>query len=340
MRSFPLLFFKICRSTFVNSTWIRHLYEYGSRADGRSQLDRPLLSKYFQIIGRVCSESRSIVDRGIFGFNATTLTSSLILSREAFHSRIALLIRQLIRQMPCRFGNALKLMARLIAINTYPSAFNTDWLVEYGDASNDFAIRNLPRLFDNGTCNCVSNETCQEPLRVGPPGLTLPGLVIGCLPLYSIRTSTLECFHSSNCTNTILRYLDYYTSVDGSPPVNFTPPDQLPLSMTPLDLSAASRFSPNESIGVLMNELLLEQWQNVSSYEAYYDACAPNFCRYEYVTDKDGLFVVTSLLGLYGGLIVGLRFFVWHTLRLRYWIQHRSRVHQTRVATPLSIAAK
>ncbi|CAF4142564.1 unnamed protein product, partial [Rotaria sordida] len=25
--------------------------------------------------------------------------------------------------------------------------------------------------------------TCQEPLRIGPPDLFLPGLVVGCLPI-------------------------------------------------------------------------------------------------------------------------------------------------------------
>ena len=51
--------FQICSSFFINSTWIRYLYGFGSRADGRSQLDRPQLSKCYQIIGRMCDEDRN-----------------------------------------------------------------------------------------------------------------------------------------------------------------------------------------------------------------------------------------------------------------------------------------
>ena len=39
-------------------------------------------------------------------------------------------------------------------------------------------------------------------------------------------------------------------------------------------------------------------------------------CRYSYVERNDVLYILTTLLGLYGGLTVALRYLVWHGLRV------------------------
>ncbi|CAF3300679.1 unnamed protein product, partial [Rotaria sp. Silwood2] len=115
--------------------------------------------------------------------------------------------------------------------------FNTDWLLEYGNESDGYLSRSIPRTFTNTSCNCMISGTCQEPLRIGPPDLILPGLVISCLPVDGLRMSTLECFLSSSCISTILTYLEYYTQMDGSPPIDFIPPTVLPLNISSLNSS-------------------------------------------------------------------------------------------------------
>ncbi|CAF4909751.1 unnamed protein product [Rotaria sp. Silwood1] len=149
------------------------------------------------------------------------------------------------------------------------------------------------------------SATCQEPLRIGPSDLFLPGLVVGCSPYEGLRMSTLECFFSSTCISTILTYLEYYTQMDGSPPINFVPPTDLPLSISPLDNSTPSRFLKNTSIGTLLNEFFIEEWTYKISYEDYFAACAPTSCTFKYVTHNNILYVATSILGLYGGLTIG-----------------------------------
>jgi hypothetical protein len=153
-------------------------------------------------------------------------------------------------------------------------------------------------------------------MRIGPSDLELIGLVVGCWPINGLRMSTLECFFSSSCINTILRYLYYFTEMDGSPPINFTLPQVLPFTVNPLNSSLPSRFAPNTTIGILLDALFIEQWTNTTSYENYYDACEPTLCRYEYVARNDAVYVITSILSLYGGLIVSLRFIVWNISRL------------------------
>ncbi|CAF3591343.1 unnamed protein product [Rotaria sp. Silwood1] len=210
-----------------------------------------------------------------------------------------------------------------------PTAFNTDWSLEYGDQSDGYLIRSIPRVFSNTTCNCMISTTCQEPLRIGPSGLFLPGLVVGCLPMEGLRMSTLECFFSSSCISTILTYLEYYIQMDGSPPIDFVPPTILPLAISPLNNSIPSRFSKNTTIGTLIDEYFLEDWTYEISYENYFAACAPSHCNFEYVTRNNILYVATSVLGLYGGLTIGLRFIIWHVIR--FYRLMKNYIHSGRV---------
>ena len=203
------------------------------------------------------------------------------------------------------------------------NAFNTDWEIEYGTESNGYLLRGVPRLFANGSCNCVVSSDCQRPLRIGPPDLVLPGLVVGCSPLYGFRLTTLECLYSSACIGTVLDYIHYYMQTDGSEPSNFTAPKDRAINIAPLMASEIARFSPTDSIGSLADALFIEQSSKSISYESYFAACAPVSCYYTYVRKSDPLYVVTSLLGLYGGLTISLRFIAWNASRIYHKIKSR-----------------
>jgi hypothetical protein len=149
-------------------------------------------------------------------------------------------------------------------------------------------------------------------MRIGPPDLLLPGLVVGCWPLNGLCMSTLECFYSSTCINTILNYLNYFTDINGSPRENFTFPEQLPLQFDPLKNLTSSRFPLHTIIDQIMDQLFIEGYINQSSYENYYNACSPSVCRYEHINRNSLLYVITSILSLYGDLTIGLRFFIWN----------------------------
>jgi hypothetical protein len=64
--------------------------------------------------------------------------------------------------------------------------------------------------------------------------------------------------------------------------------------------------------------LFVETWQNTSSYSDYFSICAPLTCRYTYSQRNDANYILTTFLGLYGGLIVGLKLSVWYGLKI-YW---------------------
>ena len=313
-----MLHIEVCTSSIITSTWLTSLYGYGSRASVRLQLDRPLLSKQHQIIGELCSTSNSTVYRAISNFNETTLISLFLLSRASLKLQMNVIIKQLIQQTPLELRRLTLATKHMLQGNLIATAFSTDWLTEYGNASNDYVLRNVPRRYSNSTCNCAVSDECREPLKIGPPDLVLPGLYIGCYPIDGLRMSTFECFFSASCINTILSYLDYYTLPDGSPPINFSLPEVLSLVVEPFNDSISSRFSKTTPVGTIIDDLFAEEWENITSFEKYYAACSPMACTYEFTERRGILYVLTSLLALYGGLTVGLRMMVWNGVRLHY----------------------
>lgn len=290
-----------------------------------------MLSKQHQIIHSICQASKTVVDHTISYFNKTSLISKLVLSRSVFESQSNAIVNQLIKLTPLDFRRLIRITIELLETNLIPTAFGTDWSIEYGNASNDYLMRNIPRMYTNGTCNCVVSNECQEPLKIGPSYIVLPGLVIGCSPLDGLRMSTLECFFSSSCINTILSYLEYDTLPDKSHPTNFSLPEVLPLIISPLNESKISRFLPTTPIGTLIDELFIENWENISSYESYFAACSPTACNYEYSERRSIIYIITTLLSLYGGLTISLRFIVWNVIRIQKGIKLNGRANHVQV---------
>lgn len=294
------------------------MYGYGASANSYSQLDRPLLSKYLQILQIACAEALQVVEFTISNFGATSMVHTTVLSRNSLIEMVNGTISQYLSMLSFNVPLLVLSLAELAEANLIPTAFNTDWSLEYGNESNSFLIRSIPHIFNNSTCNCVISNMCQEPLRIGPPDLILPGLVVGCSPLEGLRFSTLECFFSSDCISTVINYLEYYTQIDGSPPVNFTVSTSSPIIIPPLSSSILSRFPPNTSMEAIVGELFVEEVDQRIDYEAYYAKCAPLSCRYSIVIHNNTLYIITELIGLYGGLTIGLRLVIWNLVKFYY----------------------
>ena len=144
----------------------------------------------------------------------------------------------------------------------------------------------------------------------------LIGLVVGCLPIHGLRLSTLECFYSPTC----LKKLAIFTKSSSIP--------------SPLNTSIPNRFTPISSttIGTLIDELFIESWQNTSNYSSYYSTCAPSNCRYTYVKRNGIVYMLTTILGLYGGLAEGLSFAIWYGLCAFWKICERIKRHRATVS--------
>ena len=322
----------MCSSSFTKAPFTTILYGYGDSQYDQMRFDRPLLSRHLQILGWICKEAQTMMKTILTVLEETNFISASVLSRTLFITEIERDIDKLVKRHTQNFDLVFKFTTVMFQVSMLPSAFDNDWLFEYGNESNGYLVRSTPRTFKNSSCNCVISSECQEPIRIGPPDLILPGLVKGCSPIDGMRLSTLECFFSSECIATILAHIDYFDVSNDSTPSKAVGFNEL--SSSSIDLlnhSIISRFAPNASIGSIISALFVEQFNTTISYENYFVSCAPSACHYRYDVNNGLVYVTTSILGLYGGLTVSLRFITWNSVRFFFWKRNRRRIFHTSV---------
>jgi len=114
----------------------------------------------------------------------------------------------------------------------------------------------------------------------------------GCLPLESIRQSTLECLYNQSCVNIL------------SLQPNISQPRALPMS--------PSNFPLNSTIGSMFDKsLFVESWKNTSSFEDYFNLCAPRSLSYTYQGRLRLASIFTTSVSVFGGLVI-----VWQLITL------------------------
>jgi hypothetical protein len=60
----------------------------------------------------------------------------------------------------------------------------------------------------------------------------------------------------------------------------------------------------------LINEFLVEQWRSSITFREYYDECKPSQCAYTIASKNGAIYIVTTVIGLVGGLVKILRLIV------------------------------
>jgi hypothetical protein len=104
--------------------------------------------------------------------------------------------------------------------------------------------------------------------------------------------STLGCLYNDSCLLQIKAFINATVS-----PTNFT---TLNLS---LEYNANNFY---DKIEVLANKLFIQSWNNESSFESYFKQCHPLKCEYTYKSRLILMYMITTIIGLMGGLTVAL----------------------------------
>ncbi|CAF4210304.1 unnamed protein product [Rotaria sordida] len=102
--------------------------------------------------------------------------------------------------------------------------------------------------------------------------------------------STLECFYNLSC----MIELDRYYDIPLGSSFNFSTLNE---NLSP----------PNETIESIINKLMIDSWISNISFSSYYNICSPSSCTYEYISRNNLFFVITTILGILGGLSLGLK---------------------------------
>lgn len=143
----------------------------------------------------------------------------------------------------------------------------------------------------------VSRSDARYNLTEVYPREFLAGWKVACWPLESLLLSTLDSFYNQTVLNAVVAYVNASTGTDRFRALHSSPND---------------RFARNATIESLVDELFVDRWNRRWNYSAYYSNCQPRFCRYNVNERAQALYIITTLLGLYGGLSVVLRLLVPH----------------------------
>ncbi len=151
------------------------------------------------------------------------------------------------------------------------TVLSTSWIFAIPASINDgWTAHTVP--LDYQGCSCALSSKCVSPSR---------GMLAGCYPLEAILQTTLECLYDQQCidsTNTFIA-----------------------MNISSLN---SSRFPINTTIEFIVNQLMVEEFISNISYESYFNQCAPVSCTYSYVDNSNLIEGITTLIGLYGGLVI------------------------------------
>jgi hypothetical protein len=317
----------VCSSVFVSDTWINllsrpdigYFFPLDFRSSGSGQ---------FQLLASLCLFANRIIQDAIDDFLASALLSPQALSSSSLTDQSETRSQFLNTSTTYTFRRLLNLIRGTTNMNglqpamqttsmellyIYPNhsleayPLTTIWVVENSQVYEEcFCDALTSCYYSAGFFDLFDHETQGYFALPVNPMANVTGFLVGCYALDGLLNSSLECFFDSTCLSTVLTYF---------PVSNVT-------NITTLNINQ-TKYSAETTIGILVNNIFLEDWSSEISFSAYYSECAPILCTYKFTEYNSILQILTTLLGVYGGLTVVLRICIPRIIR---WWRNRKRV--------------
>ncbi|CAF1606348.1 unnamed protein product [Adineta ricciae] len=333
--SFSPVLHPICSSSFVHPTWIRILkssyYPIPHGNDWRHEAHIQ-----FQILSDLCQSANKTIIDAISRFLNQFFIASSMMNAADFAKQLNATLEQFYQSTVYDFifvqdiANVIMQTDRFYkgsaqaseqSAELHPSLnLITDETSNRQITQVQFTLNAIP-AFNSASrgCICTINPHCEWPAAIFETNYIdpfnksadivyqIPGWMRSCSTMDSLLLSTLRCFYQdSYCFLIILGYI-------GIPEHNFL--DLLstfylrPLVYDP----TRDRHPPDKALSAIVKQMMIEQWNPVSSYEQFYKSCAPLYCSYSQTNRKASFIsVVTTLVSMVGGLVVSLRLLTPH----------------------------
>ena len=310
---------QICASDFVRSNyqWIK-LFSRFLPSNGYSYDDfRLFVVPQFRALASLCRVANETVTDAVNAFLAGNVITKQADPNKTVQSKVTSVVTQFEQSTTDAFTTIFNHVQDMIQSNRLLSSTMSNWYFSEFVAitlSLDTA-ENLPRSYENGTCSCHKNPTCSSPAWIDQ--WHVPGFRVGCYPIESLMQSTLECLYDTACIHRLM-------------------PNDTPSTMIFRALDPALSSS-NVTVQSLVQALLIDEWIVKIDYDDYYAACSPRYCTYSLTRRFDSIYVITTVVGLTGGLTVVLKLFLPSAVKLgRYIARFRSGAVQPMVISSTS----
>ena len=124
------------------------------------------------------------------------------------------------------------------------------------------------------------------------PNFIVPELFSGFSVVDSVRISALLCFFSQSCVNRTVELLSQ---------------DATLTIATPSLAINTSQYSPDTLMRTVIDDLMIDRWNDEIDYERYYSQCKPLQCSYTIAMRGNLLYIFSIIVGIFGGLTIFLK---------------------------------
>ncbi|CAF1258824.1 unnamed protein product [Adineta steineri] len=294
--SIEYTFHQVCTSVFITQDWINFLneeYYYG----GDLYLDDYRLTSIFtfQALNTFCGLANQTTSIRLTQFYSTQYVSAFVIPSEIFDPQVQTLVEQFISSTTHDFSLSISTVRDTTQSNALFSSQQSNYEM-YLLGGRGYAYTDP---WSYGDCSCSLSATCIEQSSMfrssnGRVLYSVPGMYTGCYTVESLLQSNLQCFYNQTCINKVVSYF-------------VTRPL---MNTTALNNSLPSQFLPNSTLKEVINQIMVEQFVPSIIYNSYYNACQPTECTYTYQTKNSIIYIVTTLIGLLGGLITVLKLII------------------------------
>ena len=310
----------VCSSLYISDAWVLSIWSANPADSAYIDIDfRVAGPTFFNTLATLCSLSKTTVDDAWYIFSQTPLITDLPLTQSELYARTKVAIEQF--QNDTR--NEFKRIVSLVDLHTktmYATGYENVLLYtnELSTSTTQIDLKWVPTETD--TCTCGLNNQCSDVMsflsyaadadafyNIYNVTFTLSDILVGCFVVSSVYKSSLGCFFNQTCLDRVQCAIKSKNSI----------------SISILDANS-TRFSPNSLIGTILDNLMIESWNEKIEYDEYYEQCAPEQCTYSYTSRYNSFKIVTTLVGLLGGLSLVLRITISFIIR-RIWNRLRAR---------------
>ena len=294
---FQPTYHQICSSIVVSKLWqdtqywLNHQYSHPFDFRWRS-------ADHFALLSTFCEFANVTIMNSLTQFYANEYITSQIATPDIFHNQIISFIEQFKSTTQQSFKQTFDIFRNMIFDNLLTSATfsNVDFYI-YNDTGYPIV---RPSIIDFDGCPCTTDMTCRKQFDIRItfyyPFSDFQNIYMACFIVESILFSGIECFFDEDC---ILRLKSYMYS-------NST----LYKILKAIPIPNKSQYQTNTSIETMFNNLFIEDWNENYSYEKYYNQCKSSYCTYSIQQRPQFLYVLSKLIGIFGGLSIILQFLV------------------------------
>ncbi|CAF0872610.1 unnamed protein product [Adineta steineri] len=306
-------FHPVCTSLFISDLYLQELFQLYNDLDltyattNAFTLQGTIFS-YFQALAALCNLVNDFVNDAEQQYLVSSIISTLMIDSDLFEKETNASLIEFQSTLPNSFLNSLQIIRCLTQGNGFVSAYSTNWYYITKNIVLGAMLYLKPQYYGSDMCNCATSSTCTQSSTP-----YIKGYLVGCTPLESLLQSTLECLYEQSCIDLLTTYLNM----------------SLSNHLVPLNKSE-TRFSSNGTVNSIVQEMFVETCSSNVSYNQFFEECKPDYCSVTILEPGSFIIVITTILGLYGGLTTFLKlvvpFLVFSTYKLIRKYKQRAQV--------------